>query len=330
MPKPGTRRLAADYLILAVLAALMALNYQVFILHNAFAPAGINGLATMVQYLFHFSIGYMSLIINLPLAVFCFFAVGRRFTLKTLVFVVVFSGAMLALQTVVDVSRFIYLTGDGRSTLLAPVASGAVNGLIYGAAIRRGGSTGGPDFVAAYVHKKRPEYSMVRIIFVLNTAVALISYFVYNFNIEAVILSILYSFITSRVSDSILKGGEAALRVEIVTAHPEEIARVLIEKLKHSVTIVSAEGGYSHQKKAFLICVVKSTRSPHDRDPLRVPDTFACVSDVTKTRATFCTSADEAGLRGGLQVVHHCGALGVGAAAGSKKSVLTRLGWRTG
>ncbi len=288
MPKPSARRLAADYLILAALAALMALNYQVFILHNAFAPAGINGLATMVQYLFHFSIGYMSLIVNIPLAVFCFFAVSRRFTLKTLVFVVVFSGAMLLLQTAVDVSRFIYFTGDGRSTLLAPVASGTVNGLIYGAAIRRGGSTGGTDFIAAYVHKKRPEYSMMRIIFVMNTAVALISYFVYNFNIEAVILSILYSFITSKVSDGILKGGEAALKVEIVTPRPEEVAKVLIEKLKHSVTIISAEGGYSHQKKALLICIVNKHQITRVTEILsEFPDTFACVSDVTRTLGNF-------------------------------------------
>jgi uncharacterized membrane-anchored protein YitT (DUF2179 family) len=128
----------------------------------------------------------------------------------------------------------------------------------------------------------------VRSSFVLTTAVALISDCVYNFNIEAVILSILYSFITSRVSDSILKGGEAALRVEIVTAHPEEIARVLIEKLKHSVTIVSAEGGYSHQKKALLICVVNKHQITRMTEILSgFPDTFACVSDVTKTLGNF-------------------------------------------
>ena len=134
---------------LMCLAALMALNYQIFILHNAFAPAGINGLATMVQYLFHFSIGYMSLIINIPLAVFAFLMVDKRFALKTLLFTLVFSGVLLFLQKRADLSRFIYYTGDGRSTLLAPVASGPINGLIYGGAVRLGGSTGGTDFVAA-------------------------------------------------------------------------------------------------------------------------------------------------------------------------------------
>ena len=271
MNKSSARRLFADYWIMAGLAVLMALNYQIFILHNAFAPAGINGLATMVQYLFQFSIGYMSLIINIPLAILTFFSVNKAFAARTLVFVFVFSGVTLLLQSKVDLSRFVYFTGDGRSTLLAPVASGTVNGLIYGMAIRHGGSTGGTDYIAAYVHKKRPEHSMVRIIFLLNTGVALLSYFVYNFNIEAVILSIAYSFITSQISDNILKGGEKAIKAEIVTAHPEEIARALIEKLGHGVTIVNAEGGYTHQKKSLLICIINKHQVVRFTEIFRIP-----------------------------------------------------------
>ena len=286
--EPAKRPAALDYLALAGLAALMALNYQIFILHNAFAPAGINGLATMVQYLFHFSIGYMSLIINIPLAAFAFFKVDRSYALKTILFVLAFSGTLLFLQRCVDLSRFIYHTGDGRSTLLAPVASGAINGLIYGSAVRLGGSTGGTDILAAYVHKHHPEFSLMRLIFVFNSAVALLSYFVYDFNVEPVILCIAYSFITSNVSDSILKGGEQALKVEIITAHSERISQALIDRLRHSVTIVKAEGGYSHQDKELLVCVINKRQITQVTEILReFPDTFAYVSDVNKTLGNF-------------------------------------------
>ena len=53
------KKQGSDYVICVIMALAMALNYQIFILSNAFAPAGLNGLATMVQYLFHFSVGYM-------------------------------------------------------------------------------------------------------------------------------------------------------------------------------------------------------------------------------------------------------------------------------
>ena len=51
-----------DHVIIALTAALMATNYYVFILPNQFAPAGLSGINTMVQYLFNFSVGYLSLI----------------------------------------------------------------------------------------------------------------------------------------------------------------------------------------------------------------------------------------------------------------------------
>ena len=51
------KKQGSDYAICVIMALAMALNYQIFILSNAFAPAGLNGLATMVQYLFHFSVG---------------------------------------------------------------------------------------------------------------------------------------------------------------------------------------------------------------------------------------------------------------------------------
>lgn len=282
------RPLFVDYIALAGLAVLMALNYQIFILHNAFAPAGINGIATMVQYVFDFSIGYMSLIINAPLAIFAFFAVDRQFALKNFTFVIVFSVATLLLQNHVDLSHFIYHTGDSRSTLLAPVASGVVNGFIYGWAIRLGGSTGGTDFIAAYVHKRRPEYSLVRVLFVFNVSVALLSYFVYDFNMEPIILCIAYCFITTNVSDRMLKSGEQALKVEIITAHPEEIIKALIEGLRHSVTIIDVKGGYSGENKTMLVCVINMHQIAQMTDIIRnFSDTFACVSNVNKTLGNF-------------------------------------------
>lgn len=289
MPAQKKHPLVFDYLIIMLSAVLLALNYQVFILHNAFAPSGINGIATMIQYLFNFSIGYMSLIVNIPLAIFCFFKVGRHFSLKTFVSVVTFSIALLLMQNnIIDVSRFIYHTDDGRSTILAPIASGAVNGLIYGISIRYGGSTGGIDYIAAYIQKKRPDYSIMNIILCLNAVVAGLSYFVYDFNIEPVILCLIYNVITTQVSDGMIKGGEKALKVEVITNNPEEITREVINKLRHSATILHAEGGYTHEKKNLLICVINKHQITKFLEIIgNYPGSFACITDVNQTVGNF-------------------------------------------
>ena len=277
-----------DYLVLAFVAVLMALNYQIFILQNAFAPSGLNGLATMIQYLFHFSVGYFSLILNIPLAVYCWFFVNKRFAARTMVFVLIFSGALLIMQRYIDMSRFIYHTEDGRSTLLAPVVSGCINGFIYGTAIRRGGSTGGTDFVGQFVHKRYPGFSMIHVVLAINVVIASLSYFVYDYNIEPVALCIIYSFLTSMVSERWIQAGKRAWRVEMITSHPEEVTRAVIEELHHSTTFLQARGGYSHEGKTMLVCIISYHQISQMEEILsRFHGTFACVMPVNETLGNF-------------------------------------------
>ena len=285
----GRRSHFGDHLVIALMAAVMALNYRIFILPNEFAPSGLSGISTMVQYLFSFSVGYMSLIINIPLAVICWIKVDRQFALKTATNVIVFSVLLLLMQSnVIDVRRFIYHTQDGKSTILGPVAAGTVNGFIVALSLKSGGSTGGMDYVAAMIHKKQPAYSMTHISFAINLAVAGISYFVYDFRVEPVILCIVYSYLTTRVGDYILRGGKEALRVEMITSHPQEVTEHIIRELKHSSTIVQAEGGYSHKGKTLLICVINKHQITRFTEIIsQYPDTFACVSTVSETLGNF-------------------------------------------
>ena len=41
---------AFSYITIVLIAVLLAFNYQLFIVQNGFAPAGLNGIATMIQY----------------------------------------------------------------------------------------------------------------------------------------------------------------------------------------------------------------------------------------------------------------------------------------
>ena len=282
-------KVIGDYAVLLLMAALMAVNYELLILPNAFAPSGLNGIATMLQYLFHFSVGYFSLIVNIPLAILCGLLVDKRFSLRTLIFSLVFSGVLLLLQNrIIDITPLIYHTQDGKSILLAPVISGAINGVIYGMTIRHGASTGGTDFLAAMVHHRHPAYSLTHVVLFLNCAVAGASYFVYDFNIEPVALCIIYALITTAVSDRLIQGVKQAVRVEMITAHPDEITKAIISQLHHSATILEAVGGYSHQHKTLLICVINKHQITQMMEILSgFPDTFACVSSVSETLGNF-------------------------------------------
>ncbi|MFR4086743.1 MAG: YitT family protein [Dysosmobacter sp.] len=270
-----------SYAITAGLACLMGVSYELFVFPNAFAPAGINGLATMLQYLLHINIGYLSLLINLPLVLLAWKKVDRDFARKTLVFVLVFSAVTLVLGQM-DLSAIAY--DSGSSAILGPVAAGVVSGAVYGWVIRQNGSTGGTDIVAAWVRKKHPEASLVWLIFSLNAAVAVLSFFVYGCQFEPVILCLIYCYLSSSISDTILKGGKSAMKFEVVTRQPEELSRQLMQQLRHGVTVLQAEGMYSETPRSLLICVVNRHQVVRFQEILaRFPDTFACVSSVNET-----------------------------------------------
>ena len=59
------------YLVIAFIALLASVNYELFVFPNQFAPSGINGICTMIQYVTGVSVGYLSLFINIPLAIWC-------------------------------------------------------------------------------------------------------------------------------------------------------------------------------------------------------------------------------------------------------------------
>lgn len=274
-----------SYLLVAAAACCMGLSYELFVFPNAFAPAGINGLATIIQYLFHISIGYLSLLINVPLILLAWKKLDRDFARKSLLFVLVFSGVTLTLNQM-DLHAFTYHTGS--SAILGPVAAGVVSGAVYGVVIRQNGSTGGTDIVAAWVHKLHPETSLVWVIFTLNASVAALSFFVYGYQFEPVILCLVYCYLSSRISDSILKGGKTALKFEVITQHADDLSARLLQELHHGVTVLPAQGMYSDTPKSLLICVVNRHQMVRFQDILRqFPDTFAYVCGVNETLGNF-------------------------------------------
>ena len=168
------------------------------------------------------------------------------------------------------------------------MAAGVVSGAVYGWVIRQNGSTGGTDIVAAWVRKKHPEASLVWLIFSLNAAVAVLSFFVYGCQFEPVILCLIYCYLSSSISDTILKGGKSAMKFEVVTRQPEELSRQLMQQLRHGVTVLQAEGMYSETPRSLLICVVNRHQVVRFQEILaRFPDTFACVSSVNETWGNF-------------------------------------------
>lgn len=276
-----------SYCGICITASSLALAYQVFVFPNAFAPAGLNGLITMIQSLFHINIGYLSLLINIPLLAFAWKRIGRSFALRTLIYVLTFSLVSLWLGSV-DLSPYVYHTDNGTSLLLGPVAAGIISGLSSGYAHLLGGSTAGMEVAAAYIQAKDGTADFSRITFVLNSAVAILSYFVYGCQMEPVLLCLVYCFFSAKICETILSGQKQSIRFEVICDSAEPIAAELMQKLHHGATVLQARGMYSGQEKELLVCIVEPNQISQFYQILsHYPGTFSCVSGVRQTIGNF-------------------------------------------
>ena len=280
-------RKVMTYFVIVVIALIAAVNYEIFVFPNKFAPSGLNGLCTMIQHIAGISVGYLSLIINIPLAIWVYFEISKPLAVRSMVYVGTFSVAILILDHV-DLSAFYYVTENGTSVILGPLVAGIIWGGCYSLLVQCSAYSGGTDFIAAIIHKRKPEQNMFYLIFALNVVIALLSFFVYDYKIEPVILCILYAFTSSTVTDKLTKNGRSAIRFEIVTDYPNEISNEIITKLHHSATLVPGKGMFMGKPTNILICVVnKSQMAALARIVRKYPYTFAVMSSVSEVMGNF-------------------------------------------
>ena len=275
------------YLMIILMAFICAMNYQLFVFPNSFAPAGLNGICTMIQHLFDFSIGYLNLLINIPLAVAVFFLVSKPQALRSMAYTLAFSVFTLILEQV-DLSSFAYDTANGTSIVLGPVVAGIITGFASGLLFRTGANTGGTEFIASLIHKKNPQVNFFWVIFALNISVAGLSYFVYNFQMEPVLLCIMYSFASSTVRDRMSQNSRSAVRFEIVTDDPQRLSDSIIQNLHHSSTMIPAKGMYSGRPTNVLICVVNKSQVAELLSIVKMhPNSFVIMSHVAQVVGNF-------------------------------------------
>lgn len=280
-----------SYLIMAVLAVLDSCVSIALIYPNDFAPVGIQGFAVMIQHLFGISVGYLYILINAPMLLAAFFLLKKSYSFKSLTYILSFSVMTVIFQRITshfDLSFLEYRAQNEEQALLAAVGYGAFFGVLYPLAVWLGGSTGGTDILAALINRVKPYFNTVWVLFSINATVAAMSYFVYGRRALPVILSILSSLVSGFVSDYLLKGAASALKFEIVTSRPREMASEIMERLDRGCTEIPARGMYSGAESYVLVCIVgKKQRIEMEKIISKYEGSFGFCSPVKSTYGSF-------------------------------------------
>jgi len=188
-----------------------------------------------------------SIILNIPVLILGWFGVSHRFTIYSLMSILIQS-TILGLVPIVNMG----LTSD---PLASSVIGGMLIGVGVGGALKFGTSTGGFDIIAQYYSLKKGK-SVGAISLMLNLSIALLGGIILKSPI-IVSYTIIRIIITTIVVDRFHTSYQY-VAFNIITTNPNDIVSDLLSNLYRGVTLINVEGAYSNLEKKMIYIVISS------------------------------------------------------------------------
>ena len=275
--KYSLKTLAADLGFDLVGCTLYAVGINCFIMPQDFASGGVSGIALIITYLTGLPNGTITFLLNIPLIIFSFKILGHMFLLKS-----VKTLAILTLCIDVLTQPFPKYTGD---PILAAICAGLCIGAGLGIVYMRGTSTGGSDFITLSIRKLKPHFSVGTIASTIDYIILGAS-IVFLGNVDAALYGCVAMFVSARILDQIMYGGNKGKMMMIVTEKGEEVANSIFATTERGVTIADVRGAYSGQPKQLVISAMSKHELPKARKAAHAADEKAFTM-ITNTDEVF-------------------------------------------
>ena len=281
MDKKTKLKETRSFVLMVLSAVVSAVGLWVFVYPSDFAPSGVDGIATMLQYLTNVNAGIFTFALNLPLLIAAWFILKKRYVIYTIAYTVLTSLLLLVLEAV---DFYQYVTSTDR---LIPAIFGGVAQGCTGLMLKIGASAGGVDVMACMVQKKMPHKNVESVIAFLSFVIVGVSYFVF-WDLNSILLSAVEIFVCQKVTELILRDTRNAVEFKIVTDNPKEIGDEILYEMRKGATIVDGRGLFTEDGKTVIFCVVSYRQIPEFLSLVaKYEGTFVYYSDVMGVRGNF-------------------------------------------
>lgn len=284
-PNPSKKQRALttlkEYVIMTIGMCIYSFGWIGCVLPAKSTSGAASGLAIVISTALENTMGWdvkigtIVFIINATLLIIAGFVLGWNFGIKTIWCILALSLSMNGWQEILPAEDFLHI-----DRFLSMVVGGVITGVGVAMALMQGGSAGGTDIVAMIINKFR-SISYGRIIFVLDLLIIASSLTV-GFTIDAAIYGYIMTLVFGYTVDMVLAGNKQSSQVFIISPKYEEITRVLNMELGRGVTLLNAEGGYSHNHSKMVMVVCNNRETPTILKYVKEidPDAFMTVGSV--------------------------------------------------
>lgn len=240
------KKWSIDILIDILGGIFIALGTYNFAAAAEFPMVGVNGIALIFYQLWGLPIGRTAMLLNIPIAVFCFKVLGRRFFLRSVRTILITSFLM-------DYAAPLFPVYEG-DRMLAAICTGILSGLGFALIYMRDSSTGGADFIILSLKALHPHLTIGKISFAMDAVIVLLGVMIVSKDIDSLIYGIIISFLLSTMVDKVMYGISAGKLTLIVTEHSREVAEKIDQATGRGATFLKAQGSYSGENKDVVMC----------------------------------------------------------------------------
>jgi hypothetical protein len=215
---------------------------------NKLAEGGGTGISLLLLYSIGLPVSIGTILVNIPLLI-----IGYKMLDKKTMLYTVYGIIMLTFWIGIFEKYNIEIE-IGGDRLLAAVFGGLLAGLGLGIVFLAGGTTGGVDIVAKIVQLYTGS-SIGRIIQILDGVIIALTFVVVK-SFPAILYTLIYIFICTKVIDYVVEGGVPGKGVMIVSSEIETITKKIQEDMNRGLTYIKGQGSYSKKDLNIGYCVV--------------------------------------------------------------------------
>lgn len=269
-----TKKRFYRFFLMVLSLFISALVFNLFLLPIHLVVGGSNGIATIIQYVYHVDPAFVILVISLICIILSFMYLGVERTMGTVVASLLYPLFVsltepIAIRVVLDYSDLFVVV------IFAGFLSGIANGLMY----KTGYSSGGLPVICQilYQYFKIP---IAKSSLVMNLIIVFCGSLF--FGTTKAMYAIVLLYINSIMIDKVLLGVSSNKAFYIITKEEQEVKDYIIHILGHSVTIFDVKGGFLKRHKNVLWTIIPSREYYRVTQGIRLldKDAFFVVTDA--------------------------------------------------
>lgn len=229
---------------------LFALSTHMFSAPNHFAPGGVTGISTIINFLTGIPIGTMTIIINVPIVILGVWKIGWHYMLRSIISILAYSISIDFVLVNVPV-----YTND---KMIACIFGGVLMGCGVGIVMSRGGSTGGMDIINKLIQRRFPHLKLGQVTFSTDMVIVATSAVAFG-SLEPALYSLVCLFISATALDTVLYGFNKCKALYIVSQKHEELCRRIHSEMNRGATVLRSYGSYTNEERPTIMVAVKQT-----------------------------------------------------------------------